>query len=166
MAYLTRQQFQAEIKRLGYTQDEVAKLWEMTPARLSQIARDPQRSPLYEYALWGLPSKRTAARVTERRTQAARALGAVKPPERAEDSQDVWTDLTAVRAVFVVREEQGEHLPEGCEGIVVARAGQGGACQVSIQFDSGYHESYSLSYLKDPACFLSATGVMRAAEPG
>jgi hypothetical protein len=158
---LTPEEFKGIAKARGYTLAEVAQAWGLTPTRVSQIANDPDRDPRDEYALWGLPTKQTAAAVVRQRQRLARQYAKPSrhrsgPPPLA--PKDIWDELTAVGSVFRVAAEQGDHLPADCEGVVVAREHQAGELHVSMRFTTGYSESYPLSFLKDPACFLVATG--------
>jgi hypothetical protein len=166
---VTPSQFKALLKSRGYTQAEVAKLWKISAGRMSQIARNPNRLAMYEYALWAVPPKRIAAAVQARRLQAARAAAghdSHPPPVGARRvALDAATDLTAIDDVYVVAVEQGEHLPEGCEGVITARDFAGGQWHVSILFDNGYRERFPQSFLEDPSCFLTATGRTRSPAP-
>ena len=165
---LTAAEFKAVIKNRGYRMGEVAGLWNITPARLSQIARDLNHFPAYEFALWALVPKRIAAAVAVRRAQAAQQLVAkveakANPAVAAASSMtDVWDDLTELGSVFKVDVEQGEHLPEGCEGVVVKRERRDGDVHLLVRFAGGHEESFPLSYLRDPSCFLVATGAQVA----
>lgn len=158
---LTREEFIGVAKARGYTLAEVARAWGLTPTRVTQIAKDPERDLRDDFALWGLPTKRTAAAVALQRERLARQYaktvrqrGASPPPVQT----DIWDDLTGVDCVFLVAAEQGEHLPVDCEGVVVAREHRDGELHVTIRFRTGYSESFPLSFLKDPGCFLVATG--------
>lgn len=163
MKSLSRREFQALIKERGYTQAEVAQLWGLSAMRVSQIARDPERAKHYDYALWGLPPKAIAAAVAARREHAARvsSLAAKTEPSSAANASDIWAEIEAIGAVYVVRSEQGEHLPEGCEGVVITRERRGDKAQVTIRFDTGHVESLPVTYLRDSECFLAATGKVR-----
>jgi hypothetical protein len=167
MKPLTRRQFQGLIKKRGYTQAEVAKLFELSNVRLSQIARDPERAMHYDYALWGLPPKAIAAAVAARRELAVREYSSAADSTRAPAPhlQDIWSEIEDIGAVYIVRSEQGEHLPEGCEGVVVTREVHGDTARVTIRFDSGHSESFPVSYLRGPECFLAATGKVREGTP-
>jgi len=160
MRRLTPEEFKGVAEARGYTLAEVADAWNRTPTRVSQIANNPDRDPLYDSALWGLPPKRIAAAVALQRERLAKQY--VKParkrPAAAAAQTDVWDELTAVRCVFLVAAEQGDHLPQDCEGVVVNRQHRDGELYVSINFATGYSETFPLSFLKDPACFLVATG--------
>lgn len=156
---LTRNQFRAVAKSRGYTLGEVATAWGLSAARLSQIAADPNRLPMYDCALWGLPPKRAAAAITARRLQTARAF-ADKTPRRdsPRPAIDPWVALVAMGAVFIVGSEQGDHLPEGCEGTVIAHEDGHDELHVVLLFETGYQEAFPIGWLKAPDCFLVATG--------
>lgn len=135
-------------------------MWGLTPTRVSQIAKDPRRKPLYDAALWGLPQKRLAGAIAEKRRRLAgiHSLKTKRPSQTAPSAADVWDELVMPGATFVVNTEQGDHLPEGCEGKVVERSTRAGKACVTIRFSTGYSESFDLAYLQDPASFLTATG--------
>lgn len=159
MRRLTPEEFKGIAKERGYDLNDVAEEWELSPARVSQIARDGKRKRMYDYALWGLPLKRTAAAVAFQRNRAASKHATPSRERRKQTPEpDIWTELTAVGAVWVVNAEQGDHLPQGCEGVVVERDQRGGALRITLRFSTGYTEPFDLSYLQDPACFLTATG--------
>jgi len=162
---LSAKQFRAIVRARGYRLRDIAELWGLTPARLSQIAADPERPSHYEYALWGLPKKKLAALVMGRRQEAARAL--VEASEAEPQRSGAESVAIEPRDVWIVRESPGDHLPEGCEGIVQAVQYRDGEQQVSLHFPAtDYAETFSVTYLNDPTCFLVATGRQVASRAG
>lgn len=151
MKQLTPEQYHGLIRVRGYTMAEAAAVFGISAARLSQIANNPARAPYYDYAAWGLCPKRSAAAVGARRSRTLAKIA--KPP------LDHWALATQVGAVFLVQKEQGDHLPEGCEGVVTKQIKIGGRPHVAIHFEkTNYTEAFALAYLKDQQCFLWATG--------
>jgi hypothetical protein len=157
---LTREEFIGVAAARGYTLAEVAKAWGITPSAVSQIAKKTDRDLRDDFALWGLPTRRTAAAVAVQRERLARQYAKPRRQRGAPPpvQTDIWDELTAVDSVFLVSAEQGEHLPMDCEGVVVAREHRAGELHVTIRFATGYSESFPLSFLKDPGCFVVATG--------
>ena len=166
---MTRNQFVGILKERGWKLREVAELWEITAARLTQISKNPNRPAHWDYALWGLPRRHTLARVTGRRLQIARGLETPHRPSRrstnrpqpdifAPDTESSSGALVERGDVWAVRDGQGEHLPEGCEGFVYSIESHPNGTYAKLRFDTGYEESFEVAFLTGPDCFLSPTG--------
>lgn len=160
---LTRHEFVALARSRGYRLADIARLWGISRSRVSQIAADPERAPYWDYALWAVPA-RTAKAVLEARRR--RLLASLPPPVRskAAPTRELRRDSPGglgveLGDVWIVRDSPGEHLPERCEGTVRSRFVHGGLWHVIIHFPvTGYEETFTLAYLQQPDCFLSATG--------
>lgn len=150
---MTPTEFRAVARARGYTLADLARLWQLSRARVTQIASDSGRAPVYELALWAVPPKRTAAAVQSRRRQFAAALAERMSPRGTSTTWEI-----ELQAVFMVGSEQGSHLPEGSRGYVDARERRRDGEHVHLRFDTGYHEWFSTAFLKDPDCFLVETG--------
>jgi hypothetical protein len=162
MKRLTPAQFRGLIDARGYTMAETAKLFGVSAARITQVAADEGRARHYDLALWALAPKRSAAAIDARR---ARTLARISPIEGATKKHrqkflenEIWAMNTEPGNIFVVHAAQGDHLPEGCEGIIRRVSRIHGEQMVEIEFSTGYTEAFALSYLKGRDCFLSPTG--------
>jgi len=168
---LTRNQFVRILKSRGYKLREVAELWGITAPGLTQISKNPNRKPVWDFALWALPERRHLARVLGRRLQLARAIDASPTPSsrrslrrqapQTASSRIRESALVEIDDVWAVKDAQGEHLPEGCEGYVYLIQERNGFQHAAIRFTTGYEESFSVAYLTGPECFLVATGRTR-----
>jgi hypothetical protein len=158
MVRLTREEFIALARLRGYSLAAVARLWGISRSRMSQIAGDICRKSYWDYALWGLPSKSATARVESRRSRSLASLGSTNVRRNRIESVEIGD-------VWLVRDSPGDHLPEGAEGTVLTLTVREGEWRALICFPAtAYKESYSLSYLSQPDCFLCATG--RNLRPG
>ena len=160
---LSPTEFEAVIRMRGYSLSEVAARWGLSPARLTQIKADVLRSPRYEDALWGLPAKKLARAVTIRREHIAHRLaGERSAKDRKKIRREVPsfepTFLIEVGDIWAVARSPGEHLPEGCEGTIVAVERHESSARISFRFVNGFTETIDQNYLLSPDCFLVATG--------
>lgn len=156
---LTREEFKALAKQRGYSLAALARLWNLTPARLSQIAADPARAPYFDLALWGMPRKGAQGFVASRRLRALASIAGRAGRKKAGfDAEAYWRDALAPGATFTVAEEQGSHIPENSEAIVLSQAVRKGEVWVRLRFSTGYIEDFQTSYLRSPTSFLCATG--------
>ena len=166
---LTRDEFKALAKQRGYSLAALARLWNLTPARLSQIAADPARAPYFDLALWGMPRKGAQGFVASRRLRALASIAGRSGRKKAAFDLDAsWREALAPGATFTVAEEQGSHIPENSEAVVMAQAVRKGELWVTLRFSTGYIEEFAASYLRGSSSFLCATGKPRRpvdAEP-
>ncbi len=162
-------QFEAVIRMRGYTLSEVATRWGLSPARLTQIKSDVLRSARYEDAVWGLPDRKLAAAILARRERIVQDLAA-GIPLRSKKSKPLRTlvapplPLIEEGDVWAVKDSQGDHLPEGCEGWVTSIGGRGPGAKITLRFVNGYTETFDQQYLNDASCFLAATGKIHSSD--
>jgi hypothetical protein len=64
-----------------------------------------------------------------------------------------------------VQYEQGDHLPQGARGHVVATIKRGNKAVIRIRFPTGYEEDFDEAYLRSKECFLWATGQRIGSKP-
>ncbi len=143
---LTRTEFIDLLRERGYRLSDVARRWGLSRGRLTQIANDEQRPAHYEDAAHGLPRRGrgvTKGAANGRTLRDRRALAA-----------SGWV----VGAEFVVSEEQGQHLPEGLQGVITSVSRRGTEWWACIEFQNGYRETFMSSYLRSGGSFLVETG--------
>lgn len=156
---LTVAQFRALAKARGYTLAQLAELWQLSPGRISQVAGDPERPIHFDYALWGLPPTGQHRAVTMRRRSVVASLTVQEPkklPKRF-DVEQHWHDVTQLGMGFTSSIEFSDDIPEGALGIVVNRGTDRNNPLIALKFETGYTESFPLSYLKAIDCPLWPT---------
>ena len=157
---LTPAQFLALVKAKGYRLVDLARLWNLSSARISQIVRDPERPAYLNYALWGLPTKSRADRVARERARAALDAERRFPSLRKQRKRSLPGRAQTMSLPFqkgdgvCVLSAQGEHLPEGTRGAVIERDRD----SAWIAFETSYVEKFSMAYLLSPSAFLMANG--------
>jgi hypothetical protein len=57
-----------------------------------------------------------------------------------------------------VHYEQGDHLPQGARGHIVAINKRGSKALIRVRFPTGYEEEFDEAYLRSEERFLWATG--------
>jgi len=169
MQRLTPHEFRAVARHLGYRRADLAEAWGVTPPRVTQVINDPERPLHWDQALWGLPPKRTAAKIFARRLALVSSLTRSDPEDSDRDNNgsasaadtDAQRDEYAVEPgdVWVVRESPGDHLPENCRGEVLRITPGRDGFDVTFRFENGETDTYSLQYLLSFECFLSDTGL-------
>jgi hypothetical protein len=145
---MTSAQFRALIAARGYTLRETARRWGLSPGRLSQLASAERRPAHYEEAAWGLPPKRLAEAVLHKRQRILERLA----------GQGSGADKTFLGDEYQVTNEQGAHLPEGVKGHVIAERRRAGRVFLTLQFNTGYEETFELAHLQSSQGFLVGTG--------
>jgi len=169
MSRWTPAQFDALFQVRGWTQAAVAERWGVTARRVSQIKFDSHRAPHWEDALWGLPERKKAHATDARRHQVVIALAREAAPTSTSDcnSDSDTPDLfyPEVGDEWTVRDSPGEHLPEGCAGMIASITLGTDGPEIAIRFDNGYTEVFTSRYLFGLECFLSATGRKRSLGP-
>jgi hypothetical protein len=163
---LTPEQFKALAKLRGYRLSDLAARWELSRARLSQVAADTERAPIFDEALWALPPKRLLKLAEGRRQTILATLtqSDIRETKKIIAAQ-YWEDITEIGWTYIVEVEQGDHLAEGMEGIVTGRNLKDNQPTVTITFESGHVETYPLQYLKSPECFIASRGFHEAKRP-
>ena len=161
MQPLTPMEFRGLVKARGYTLREAAQILGITAGRLSQVASDIARAPYYDLAVWALAPKRSAAAVEAKRARTLAKIQAEEGRGPRSVTTDIWNELLVVGSIFMVRDEQGDHLPAGAEGTVESVSSVRGERCIDMRFQTGYRETYTLSFLRSPECFMAATGRTR-----
>ncbi len=163
---LSPAQFRALIKARGYSFVELARLWGVSAARVTQMVKDADRPAYLDYALWGLPARSRAFAVGLRRGEAAAAAERRHPDLRRQPRARairIASDSTLEGGdVYIVHRSQGEHLQEGARGAIIGV--EHGA--VWIGFESGYVERFPMSYLESTSSFLVANGEVNSSARG
>lgn len=153
---LTAAQFRALLKARGYSLAALARLWQLTPGRVSQLAASDQRPAHFDYALWGLPPSGQAHAVARRRRDALADLLQGKAAQQGArfDKAAYWREAIAIGAQFTSDYHFSEGIRQGSVGTVIACSGNSANPDVRIRFDTGYEEDFALSYLQAKDCHL------------
>lgn len=155
---LTPEEFRVLAKARGYSFAALARLWELTPGRVSQLAAATLRPAHFDYALWGLPPIDQAHAVTQRRRDALANLSRPKPAKEGAgagfDQATYWQSVIEIGAQFISSYEFSEGIPYGCVGTVIARSRNPATPNIRIRFATGYEEDFSLAYLQAKNCPL------------
>jgi lambda repressor-like predicted transcriptional regulator len=180
---LDEARFRALLEARGWSVSELARRWGITPARLRQVIQEGHdRAAHWNDAVRGLPQARWVTRTQERsdrrlelelepylkassrggaRTTVAGAVGNL----RARATPSDRSHETALGAVWRVNSEQGDHLPHGCAGTVLASrikspaaVGVAASREICLGFETGYVEWMEVKWLNAPNFWLTYVG--------
>jgi len=148
MAYakMTPEQFKGLIASKGWTQEEVAALFGKSRIWLNTISADPDRSAHYDFAVMGLPAKRTFARDLRLLRDRIEAWILKKPaPRRREKKlgpEYRYRGYMVSGAIVTASDDIGSIAEVGTRGIVfqVEDQGAGVGERYGVIFETGAYE--------------------------
>lgn len=157
---LTPEQFKAIITLKGWTQAEVAALFGKSRGWLNTVGRDPSRPAHYDFAIIGLPNKRTYARdMRQLRRRVDMFLGN-QPQAAVEEKKNSgeyrYHGYLVVGAVLTASDDVGSIAEAGTRGIVFSVIDSGEGERYGVIFETGLWDWFSPIHVD--AC-LATTGL-------